>query len=88
MKCKQCETAEVTGKSQYCSESCKTVYNRNKRQAEQAGTVVQPATGTELEELVLSCLSCHLSLDRCIACSWTGVAVPGPVLTMRGGQSG
>lgn len=30
MKCKQC-CLPVSGKSQYCSESCKTVYNRNKR---------------------------------------------------------
>lgn len=44
MKCKQCDR-EVSGKSQYCSESCKTVYNRNKRN----GKPEQSQTGTQPE---------------------------------------
>lgn len=43
MKCKNCPN-ETTGRSLYCSESCKTVYNRNKRNTkpepeQQSGTV-------------------------------------------------
>ena len=30
MKCKNCDN-EATGRSKYCSDSCKTVYNRNKK---------------------------------------------------------
>lgn len=45
MKCKQCDN-ETAGRSLYCSESCKTVYNRNKRKPEQAGTAPEPVTGT------------------------------------------
>lgn len=38
MQCKQCNR-ETKGRSQYCSESCKTVYNRNKRKTEQVAGV-------------------------------------------------
>lgn len=52
MKCKQCGK-EVAGRSQYCSESCKTVYNRNKRKAKPeqtvTGTVPEQETGTGLD---------------------------------------
>ena len=41
MKCKQCGN-EVISKGQYCSDSCRTIYNRNKRKA---GTTTN-ATGT------------------------------------------
>jgi hypothetical protein len=43
---------EQQGKSSYCSESCKTLYNRNKRtgtsQPEQAGTEAKTSAGTLL----------------------------------------
>lgn len=38
MKCKQCSN-ETVGRSLYCSESCKTVYNRNKRNSNQQSPV-------------------------------------------------
>ncbi len=41
MECKQCGKP-VAGRSQYCSESCKTVYNRNKRKPEQVPEHLQP----------------------------------------------
>lgn len=45
MKCKQCDN-ECSGRGQYCCESCKTVYNRNKRNRKPE----QIATGTSEPE--------------------------------------
>ncbi len=49
MKCKQCGIQEAVGWSQYCSESCKTVYNRNKRNKKPEQT--RPLDGVVYDDL-------------------------------------
>ena len=46
MKCMNCDN-EARGKSKYCSDSCKTIYNRNKKAVtNEAVTGVTPTTVT------------------------------------------
>ncbi|KKL63641.1 hypothetical protein LCGC14_2173060 [marine sediment metagenome] len=45
MKCLNCDKP-ATGKGKYCSETCRAVYNRNKRSAKPEQTVTGTATGT------------------------------------------
>ena len=48
--CKQCGKA-LTGKSSYCSGSCKTVYNRNKRNSNPEQTSAGTATVIDPEHI-------------------------------------
>lgn len=64
MKCKN-ETCsnEATGSSAYCGDSCRAVYNRNKRNTGTGtiatGTVPEQVTGTHRKYLMVSGVTCY-----------------------------